>query len=432
MRSQGEKGVLLVSLCVLLVSVLSACQSGPMSQVQRVHACNTQVLPGVKTFRPVASLTQTVYAASGSHLYALQASNGTPRWCRALTLDNGQPDRFVGITHFGDQLYAFTDAGTLTALTAHAGAEVWSTTIESLEYSLDGLSWTHSPSAANGVVYAGGTSIVALRSQDGLVRWHYSLPHNFVATIVPVESNGTVYVADEKVSPEPSSDPPSQLVALDAATGTRRWIFSSPSGVFGPDLIIGGGVVVTRYTTGEPGTAEFRTGLDVVDAQSGKLLWHNDSDAILRSNQNITNGLLYVLASFPSSRQDTVGGLYAYDLRTGMVRWSLLRTQDTDLNLEAPLVVSNNLLYTIDDSGEVNAIDVLTGQILWRAPLSDASETPFRLVLSENELFLVAENGTGPQLTFVLHALNVTTRTENWQANLIDDDGELFDIDVGI
>ena len=409
MRSQWNKGVFLLCLCVLLASLLSACQSGP---VDRVQACDAQTPPLLTTFQPVASLKQTVYATSGSRLYALQASDGTPRWCSVLTLDNGNPDQFASVTHVGDQLYTFTKAGMVTALTAHTGALVWSTNTGNLASGLG--SWIPSPSVANGTVYSGGASIVALNTQDGSVRWQYTVPNNYDADTVPLASNGKVYVGG----------PPNQFFALDAATGHKLWTFALPPFSSGTDLIAGGGVVVIRYTVGDIGP-EFRTGLDVVDAQSGKLLWQNDLNTALWSNQSIANGLLYVQAVFPSNQHDAVNGLYAFDLHTGTVRWSLPSRQ-TGLALETPLVVANNRLYTIDRAGEVTAIDALSGQILWRAPLLNADDIPNRLVLDENELFI------GTQGRLVVYAFNVTTRTENWRTDLLGEDAQNdISIDVG-
>ncbi len=411
MQSRWKKRFLLVCLCVLLASLLSACQSEP---VNRVQACDNQTSPLVTTFQPIASLKQTVYATSGSRLYALQASNGTLRWCSALTLDNGKPDQFTSVTHVGDQLYTFTHAGMVTALTAHSGTEVWSTNTGDLASGSG--SRVPSPSVANRTVYSGGASIVALRTQDGSVLWQYTLPNNYDAGTVPLASNGKVYVGG----------PPNQLFALDAATGHKLWTVSLPPSSYATDLIAGDGVIVIRYTIIESQTSDqFSDGLDVVDAQSGKLLWHKDIDAVLWSMQSIANGLLYAQAVFPANQRDAVNGLYAFDLHTGRVRWSF-PTRHTDLALDVPLVVANTRLYMIGRSGNVDAIDALTGQILWSVPLFNPDDVPARLVLCDNELFI------GMQDRFVVYAFNVTTRTENWEVNLLGGDARNeISIDVG-
>ena len=418
MSPRWKNAVFLACSCLLLASLLTACQSGPVS---RVHACNAQALPVVQTHQPITSLRQTVYATSGSHLYVLQASNGTLRWCRALTLDNGQPDQFASVTHVGDQLYTFTDAGIITALTAHAGTEVWSTNTGNRYYQ-DVGSTASPPSVTNETVYSGRTSLFALSTQDGGFRWHSPLPGNSVAVTVPVVSNGSVYIGTEFLSHDSfHCCPPSQLLALNAATGHTRWTFVLPQtpATFTRDLTVGGGVIVVQSAI------EGHDVLDVVDAQSGTLLWqkalHVES---LKPTLSIANGLLYVSASLPPNRRDAVDGLYAFDLHTGALRW-VLPSQKAGLDPGAPIVVSKNVLYTIDRDEDVDTIDAVTGLLLWSAPLvPNPGETSDRLVLDDNELFIGAEFLTSTQFKFVLHAFNITTRTENWQADLTGGDAD--------
>lgn len=431
MSSRQKQVVTLICSCLLVVSLLSTWQGGPTN---RVHACNAQTVPQVHTHQPVHSLKQTVYAASGSYLYALQASNGIPRWCSALLLNNGKPDQFVSVTHAGDQLYTFTQAGIITALTAHSGAEVWSMNTGNLFPPGSGDP-ASSPSVAYGMTYSGWKSIIALNTQDGRVRWHYTLPDHFVVVTAPLASNGTVYVGVRFLSPDPfGCCQPDQLVALDAATGTKRWTFSLPQqyASFTGGLTIGDGIIVVQSGI---------QGLDGVDAQSGKVLWQKGVQVLSsQPTLRIANSLLYAFATLPPNRTDGVEGLYAFDLHTGAVRWL---NQETDLDLDAPLVVSKNLLYTIDRSDEVDAIDALTGQLLWSAPPAlDAVGPPSHLILDGNELFVGTEiivspldpqTGTiEPQVEFLLQAVSVTTRTENWEVTITNGNTEgSTGLDVG-
>lgn len=431
MSSRQKQVVTLVCSCVLVVSLLSTWQSGPTN---RVHACNAQALPVVHPHQHIPSLKQTVYVASGAYLYALQASNGAPRWCSALVLNNGQPDQFASVTHVGDQLYTFTRAGIITALTAHSGAEVWSANTGNLFPPGDGDP-ASAPSVAYGMVYSGRTSLFALSTLDGSVRWHYTLPDHFVVVTAPLASNGSVYVGVRFLSPDPfGCCQPDQLVALDAATGTKRWTFSFPQryASFTGDLTIGDGVIVVQSGI---------QGLDGVDAQSGKVLWQKGAQ-VLSSQPTLrtANSLLYAFATLPPNRTDGAEGLYAFDLHTGAVRWL---NQETALDLDAPLVVSRNRLYTIDRSGEVDAIDALSGHLLWSEPPAlDAVGPPSHLILDGNELFVGTETiispldpQTGtiePQVEFMLQAVNVTTRTENWEVALTNGNTEgSTGLDVG-
>lgn len=104
-RSKCQTFSLLLFPFLLLASLLSACQSGPTDQEE---ACTPQSLPIVKLLQPVQALTQNVYVTSGSNMYALTASNGTMRWCSAISAGNEQ-ERFASVIHSGDKLYTFTE-----------------------------------------------------------------------------------------------------------------------------------------------------------------------------------------------------------------------------------------------------------------------------------------------------------------------------------
>lgn len=420
---QKNRSLLLLFLFLLLAGLLSACQSGPTDQVQ---ACNPKSLPVVKTLQPVQALSQTVYATSGPNLYALNAGNGATSWCSKISTASDR-DELASVTHDGDKLYAFTEMGNITSFAANSGKLVWSVNTENIYSDLDNAALP--PSIANETIYGGTRSIYALNTQDGSVRWQYALPDNFFANTVPLANNGKVYVGVVFSPPLNSSDEqPDQLIALDAATGNKLWTFSLRPGpnldakrkkFLRGDLTVGDGVVVLRYEgTGLDGAPS--EGLNIVDAQNGKLLWQKDLDTF--TSMSVANGLLYVSGAIPSNRVDAVDGFYAFDIRTGALRWSLTENMDSVDQMNV-FIVANNTLYTTIKRGEISAIDALTGQLLWRTQFETSSEPVLlvRLILLDQELFVGTEvfSNTSPnQNKFFLHALNTSTRQENWYADI--------------
>lgn len=272
----------------------------------------------------------------------------------------------------------------VTAFTSNAGQFVWSRNTGNIDSDIDSIA--SPPSIANDTIYGGTRSISALQTLDGSVRWQYTLPDNLFANAVPLVNGGKVSIGAGFISQDLSHRQLDQLIALDAATGNKLWTFPFQKEYLRGDLTVGDGVVVSRYEGTAPDGA-ISAGLNIVDAQNGKLLWQKDLDTF--TPLSIANGLLYVLADIPSNRTDAIRDFYAFDIHTGAVRWSLIKETD----LDDAFVVAHSILYTANSTGEIRAIDALTGQLLWHAQLemNSTPARPVRLSLSEKELFVGTE-----------------------------------------
>jgi outer membrane protein assembly factor BamB len=408
---KGYRFYLIVAPALLLcASLLSACQ-GPTDKVQ---ACNPKSLPVVKTLASVQSSSQTAYAASGPNLYAFNAGSGAPRWCSKITLGNGE-DRFKSMASDGHNVYTYTMEGDTTAFNSGTGAIVWS---DDTKTDYAGFNKTPSPLLVHTTIYTGSPSLYALNSSNGTTNWQYTLPSDVFINEAPVESEGKLFIGTNSFQQKSSGKLPDQMYGLDAATGNKLWTFSlKQNAMLWGDLAASNGVIVFPYQESVPlgsNSSTYITFLQALNAQNGKAIWQKELG--LPNYPVAANGLLYVAGFVPDDKnEDQI--LYALDIRTGTVRWSLTNKVASD----DPFLVSNTTLYTANSTGKITAFDALTGELLWQGQLRLSTETALtgRLALLDNRLFVGTESAnfsTHPD--FYIHAFNLTTHQEDWQANI--------------
>ncbi len=111
-----------------------------------------------------------LYAATGrAEVVAIDAAKGTPRWRRAV----GNPARAAG-TIAGGRLFVPTIGGTLVALSAKDGKQLWSYQAATASV---GVLGDPSPAVSQGLVIAGFASgeLTVLAVETGMVQWSDSL-----------------------------------------------------------------------------------------------------------------------------------------------------------------------------------------------------------------------------------------------------------------
>jgi outer membrane protein assembly factor BamB len=225
-------------------------------------------------------------------------------------------------------LYTGTMSGDVVAFSLATGAEVWRTDV--------GSGVTDSPRVADGVVYVGTGyfgSLFAIDGATGAVLW--SNPGVGVRQPVAV-ANGLVYAA-------PDYGP---LFAIDPATGVVVWSAPFPSDTFAgsPPVVADGYVAIGNHTDNK---------VTVWDALTGRQLWSRDTGGEA-SPPIIVNGVLYVDAGYPKY------DVRAYDVAIGVIIWSSNLAADV-----YELIAANGVLYMGSYGGQMYAVDMSTGQVLW-------------------------------------------------------------------
>lgn len=220
----------------------------------------------------------------------------------------GTDDDYVDL-HIGHQdnlLYTVGHDGKVYAINASNGDTVWKKQLY--------VQVTSGVSVAHNVLLVGtaGGSLIALNAQTGALLWQQAIG-NQVLGLAAISKNVIVVktVADN-------------LVALSTATGDIKWQYNGDA----PQLILRGGsqpkiignAVVVGFANGKVGK---------FNLQSGTLLW--------------LQSIATAVGSFPIQRM---------------------------INITASPEVSNGIIYATTYQGNIAALELSTGQVVWNHKMS--------------------------------------------------------------
>lgn len=205
-----------------------------------------------------------------------------------------------------DRVYAASRSGEVRALDAASGRVLWSVDTE--------LEISGGPGAGEGLVLIGTSNgqVVALDRDGGGEKWRVRVSSEVLS--VPKADRGVVVVhtIDGK------------LFGLDAGSGAQKWIYDRSIPVLtlhgSSSPVIAGDRVICGFASGK---------LVMLDLQSGDLLWE-------------------ITVSAPSGRSE------------------LERMVDIDGD---PLLIGD-VVYAVTYQGEMAAVSLDTGVVLWRRKLS--------------------------------------------------------------
>jgi outer membrane protein assembly factor BamB len=285
-------------------------------------------------------------------------------------------------------LYVTSKAGTIYAIDASTGNEVWHREVTSYVTRA-------SPAVIDGVVYVGaGFSFSALDAATGEERWTVPLQYGGHASptvngdlIVVSSQQGWLY-ALRTDSGELAWRVPTEGIAFGAAAmtdgaviygtdegivynvhptaGTMNWRTSIPGAIYATPVISGGMVLVTTQS-GELFALSLDTGDKVWTASHGS------------SQQPASNGEIVVLAA-------NDGGVYGLDAATGEQRWLYPTGKDS---LTAPVITGNVAIFGAGNT--LLAVDITTGEAVWYYLAGDMIESPS--VVAQGYVFFGSRDG---------------------------------------
>ncbi len=186
----------------------------------------------------------------------------------------------------------------------------------------------------------------------------------------------------------------STITTSNAAQLTQDWSAALNGGGGIPGAAVSGSVVY----------ADDGTGIDALDAATGKLLWFastmgGGSTASSYISPAVANGMVYA------------GGgnnvLYAFDAQTGATRWTF---NPNGQLLSAP-VVANGVVYSGDRGGHVYALDGATGAVLWSFTVNVGDGVTDTPAIVNGAVYFVSENG-------IAYALDASTGAQLWQSTI--------------
>jgi outer membrane protein assembly factor BamB len=221
------------------------------------------------------------------------------------------------------------------------------------------------PLMAGGNVLAVGDQTIALDPRTGKVRWRSDI--KLGRTAQPVAMDGRCFVYDG-----------SGLNGIDAATGRHLWNEQIKTFAFEETPAAANGVVCMSASISVGGNV-----LLALDAATGARRWQYEAENTLETNAAASGGLFYIGSG------DKL--LYAIDAATGSLRWQA----PTDERVASTPVVAGGLVIITTQGYEVLAFDAATGKARWKSPsLSKAANEGAMPVVAGSTVYVGAGDGT--------------------------------------
>jgi eukaryotic-like serine/threonine-protein kinase len=341
-----------------------------------VASCNPQGVPTLEisptsTSRPPAALPSNVVLTRGNPertgLYNLPAIRLEPqiKWQSKISTTWLIPPLVTnGI------LYTGSGDGSLYALNAETGEEIWSE---------GGFGQLESTGAIAGdVIVTGGYSqlVKALNRKTGADVWSFKT--DYLVQGAPLIIAERVYIATDRMVY--ALDLRSGQLLWKAATGTEEAFMGAPAS--------DGGVI---YTTG--GKL-----LLALDAETGKERWRVEKNDIFLSLA-VANGLIYV--------GNWDHHLYAFNQSTGEERWNF---EGSAVFWSAPAVDENTVYAGNED--QMYALHAESGELLWS--FETAGRSVSEPLLSDGVVYVSDSSHEFPRGARHLYALDATSGEQLW------------------
>lgn len=246
-------------------------------------------------------------------------------------------------------VYAADRKGTVKAVKASNGSEVWSVNLAQKDgwFSRISAQLSGGVAVSGGHVYVGSekAQVFALNTSDGKVAWQTRVAGEALSR--PVVSDGMVLIHTSN----------GQLQALNETDGAIKWTVNldmpalSLRGESAPAIAFGAAIV-----GGDNGR------VNAVMMQQGQLIWQQrisqatgpteiDRLSDVDTTPVVINGVVYTLAYN--------GNLAALDLRSGQIMWK------RELGSVNNFIVDGNRIYLVDQNDRVLALSTDGGVTQW-------------------------------------------------------------------
>ena len=266
------------------------------------------------------------------------------------------------------------------------------------------LHWGDTAVAAGSVVVIADYNLVAFDRQTGVQRWRF----------IPTDGYGPgIYMGAATDTHVMTGSPAGRLYSVQLETGKLEWttVLSTEgkTTVFSP--VVRGEVVAAGFSDFiPPGLG----GVVLIAGDSGRMLWKRyfpppDEPTL---STNVGGGPIFHDDVVIAASAD--GVIYAFDVATGEIRWSIPRVNPAGPSLISPdrdfraLTITNETLVSGSATGIVIGYNLRTRKEAWRFHDPSIWSTAFRTSSSEGVAYI-------PYLSGMVVALDVATGNELWR-----------------
>ena len=275
----------------------------------------------------------------------------TPSTAWSTSVGNGIGDFYSNLhPAFADNVvYAADRHGTVKAVNAADGKEIWSVSLaqKSGFFSTSPALLSGGVTVAGGHVYVGSekAQVYALNTADGSTAWQTRVAGEALSR--PVVSDGVVLIHTSN----------GQLQALNEADGAVKWTVNLDM----PALSLRGeSAPATAYGAAIVGGDNGRVSAVIMD--KGQIIWQQrisqatgateiDRLSDVDTTPIVINGVVYALAYN--------GNLTALDLRSGQIMWK------RELGSVNDFIIDGDRIYLVDQNDRVLALTTEGGVTLW-------------------------------------------------------------------
>ena len=264
----------------------------------------------------------------------------------------------------GDRIYIATDQG-LSALTRAGGKPVW-------DYAVVGGASESSPLVVGGLIVVAGYDgfVHAVKAADGTLAWKLDIvkdapppPPGFDQQRAVITGNAArprTMASDGSTVFLPIFDQ-SRVVAVDLATGKRRWSFQTKGWMYAEPTVSGDDVFVASQDKS----------LYCLDKAAGAVRWSFPTKWRVESGVAVRDGSAY----FGSCD----GFFYRVDIKTGKAVWSF-ETPKGDDGKHYPIysspIASGDAVSFGSFDGYIYALKTADGSVAWKVrPVEGAEVT---------------------------------------------------------
>jgi outer membrane protein assembly factor BamB len=320
----------------------------------------------------LASSVVALVNPSRQQVVGVDWQSGSTLW----TYESDKAMAYGGATN-GSSVFINT-GGFIVALNAETGTAVWEReTVGDASYPPQFKEGMLLHPAFEGVLYR-------LDPDTGRILWEWNAPDEAIAVTDGIDvSEGVILVTTAGWSgPSGELEPPldaSQLVALDAESGTLLWSTALAEGEIGPEAVHTPGSLVYATNGIVVIHRPLADRLEALSIESGETIWEYPTPSDEAFSASSAGRVLFI--GF-GSRQGKEASVRAIGLGDGATLWTsaidfasnvtVMSTDDSVFAYISRSVDSDDI--TSDSQGSIFWVDTKTGQTLWSLETSEAVE----------------------------------------------------------